>query len=139
MRTIIALLAAGSSLVACAPKRMIYAVCPISVPNALDVPPSGGLQYRRLERGVYGCNGATCAIPIKDWRTLNENQAKCEKARASLVNIILSVNGPYTLSDESMTVAEPPQRKDAKKVPVIEVSDIEKELEKVPIVDPRKP
>lgn len=126
MRTTIVLLAASVVFVACAPRRTYYTVCPIKVPNALEVVPKGGLQYRRLERGVYGCNNATCAIPAKDWRTVNENMAKCEKARSGLASIIEAVNVPTQITDEGMQIRE-------------EDVELPKELNVVPIVDPRKP
>lgn len=112
-------------LASCAAKKEFYTVCPIKAPNAWKKAPDGGLRYRQLAKGVYGCNKATCAVPMQDWKTVLENMAKCEHARQGLVDLMDALNTPMT----------------PELGPKIDFSGTDdglpEEFDNVPIVDPR--
>lgn len=120
MRYIVILLL---SLSACSAKKEFYTVCPIKAPNAWKKAPDGGLRYRQLEKGVYACNKATCAIPQRDWKTVLENMAKCEHARQGLVDLIDALNTP--IQPVQIEVFGPEE-------------GLPEDFNNVPIVDPRK-
>lgn len=126
----------------CAQKQF-YTVCPVSVPNAWKKAPDGGLQYRRLKNGIYACNKTTmvCAVTVSDFKIVAENMQKCEHARQGLVDLFDAIDDPKLRDEYGQTY---PQAKISDMTPTEalipdDAKDVLKQLEKLPIVDPRVP
>lgn len=129
-------------LSSCAQKQF-YTVCPVSVPNAWKKAPDGSMQYRRMKNGIYACNKATmvCAVTKSDFKTIAENMQKCEHARQGLVDMFDAIDDPKLRDEFGQTFPKPALTDITPTDSLIpdDAKQIMKELDALPIVDPRVP
>lgn len=82
-----------------------------------------------------------CAVTVSDFKTVTENMQKCEHARQGLVDLFDAIDDPKLRDQYGQTF---PQTKVSDLTPTEalipeDAKNVLKQLENLPIVDPRVP